>query len=519
MSIDELVAKVEPLKAPIAGDSPVGADASYDPDFEALKTEIDKLAGMAGDTPNWSSVVDGATELLTEKTKDLRLLIWLAIAKMHQSGLKGLLEGMVGIREVSAAHWDAMFPPARRARARANLVTWFAEQGAAFLLAGTFGASDREPLTSAELQLSELDTFFREKLADSYTGVGVMQSAFREKVRELPPEKKAEPPKPAAAAAAPTPSAAPAGAAVATPDVPSIGGEADIAPALRAVAKTITGAADVLRKADPAKAWAYRLQRVGAWLAVREPPPAEDGKTRIRPPPEDQVKKLETLQSNEQWLPLLLACEAMTGQFLFWLDLHRLSSLAMDRLGALFVDARETAVKETLAFVQRFPSIADLAFADGTPFASAATQAWLDEQARALGGGGGGGSSRASEEDEELARRFEEVKELVGSGKVAEGLGLGIQLASRAADGRSRFRSRLLVAKLALQGNKPEVARPLFRALQEEGERHQLEVWEPALAAEIYGGLVAASKQDKVDPEVFEKLCQLDPATAIKVGR
>ncbi|MBN2194441.1 MAG: type VI secretion system protein TssA [Polyangiaceae bacterium] len=522
-SLEQLVARVAPLKAPIEGAIPVGADTSYDADFGVIKTEIDKLAAMSGVAPNWKAVIEGCTELTTSKTKDLRLLVWLAVARLHDAGLPGLLEGMVAVKEVAGEHWEAMHPPAKRARARGALAGWFSDQVAAQIKPKKFGHPDAEVLRAVEVYANDLDTFFAEKLADSYPGMGALRSELRGKVQELPPAAAAAPTQSAAPAASPPPAttaAAPSGdSSIAVAPAPIVGGEQDVLNALRSVSKTILDCAEALRKADPAKAWAYRLQRLGLWLVVQQAPPNEGGKTKIRGPG-DAVKRLETMQSAEQWLPLLLACESMSNSSIFWLDLQRLSALAMDRLGALFIPAREIVGREVVTFLERFPAIPDLAFADGTPFANPATRAWLKEETtKHAGGSGGGGSSRLSEEDEEIAKRFAEAKDLVAKGKVADGLALGAQLATRGADGRMRFRSRLTVAKLALQGSKPEVARPLFRALQAECERYQLDDWEPNLAAEVYAGLLASAAPKEDTGLAFERLCRLDPAAALKGGQ
>ena len=40
---ETLAEKIAPLKAPIPGGEPQGIDASYEPEFEEVKAEIDKL--------------------------------------------------------------------------------------------------------------------------------------------------------------------------------------------------------------------------------------------------------------------------------------------------------------------------------------------------------------------------------------------------------------------------------------------------------------------------------------------
>jgi len=308
------------------------------------------------------------------------------------------------------------------------------------------------------------------------------------------------------------------------PTVPVIAGVESVVPALRVLGEGICAAARHLRGADPANAAAYRLHRMGLWLTMNEAPLAEGGRTRIRAPGADVRRQLDAKASAEQWLDLLGAAEELTNQYILWLDLHRYVAMAMDRLGALFIEARKVVGREVVALIQRVPAIPTISFADGTPFADAGTQMWLDEAVAAFGGGGGGAasSSKATEEDEELERRFLEAGELVAGGKVAEGIGLAAQLAPRAADERHRFSGRLKVAELALQGGKPEVGRPILEALVNEIDERKLEDWDPSLCAATIGALVITYRALGTEVEkpavqlLQNRLCRLDPVAALK---
>jgi type VI secretion system protein VasJ len=227
---------------------------------------------------------------------------------------------------------------------------------------------------------------------------------------------------------------------------------------------------------------------------------------------------------NGQWVELLSNAEELTSTYLFWFDLHRHVATAMDRLGALFVDPRQVVGREVVGFLSRFPNTEKLCFSDGTPFADAATQTWLeDERAKhAAGAGAPSGPSQVNEEDAEVAKRFEEARELVTEGKIAEALSLASLLAMRGADARTRFRSRVAVAQMAVQGGQPEIGRPMLENLMAEADAHQLDEWEPQLCASTYAAYLscARSAPGKAEPpefrRVFDRLCRIDPALALK---
>jgi len=526
--VQKYLSEVESLARPISDAQPQGADISYEPDFEVVRLEIDKLSAVTGEAPNWRDVITNGEELVGGKSKDLRLLLWAAAGRTRLEGIGGLARGLAGIKVVCDAHWDGMYPPLKRAKARGNLATWLGDQVAPLLTAYQPKNGDKPVLEAVSSLYGDIDELFSTKLGDAYTGMGPMRSLLRDKLREVP---EAAPPPVAAPAPAPvaTPAAdagSPAPAAMAAPQLPTVTGAQDALPALRTLGKGIADVARTLRGADPASAWAFRLARVGTWLAVKQLPPAEGGKTKIPPPQPADLKKLQSLVEAQQWGQLVGSGEEFASRFLFWLDAHRYVALGLERQGALYQDARAAVVAEVLAFLKANPQIPSLAFADGTPFADEGTKTWLEEeQAKVGGGSGGGGSQKVDEEEQEVRARFEEARELVTGGKVGEGLGLAMQLARRGSDARARYRARLEIAGMALKGGKSDLARPLLEGLVAEAEAHGLEHWEPELAARTYELLLKArvgaggkGSAHPPDQEVFDRLCRLDPAAAFKAA-
>lgn len=522
---ESLLKDAELLAAPVSAEAPSGIDLSYESDFDGVRGEIEKLTTLAGETPDWRTIVESGETLLRSRSKDLRLLTWMAAARTKIAGPSGLAQGLAELKAVCDAHWDTMFPVAKRAKARANLIAWLFDQISSDLATFEPTARDRDAVEALSFLLDAIDEFLSTKLGDAYGGLGALRSLMREKVRALPAEAAPSPapeltPAPVKPLAASTAEPAPAP----MPDVPQASSAADALPALRALSKSVLDIARLLRTADPAQAFSFRLTRIGAWLPVRQPPPAEEGRTKIQAPPEREAQKLKTLADGAQWVELLTHAEQMASTYIFWLDAHRLSAMALKNLGPPYQEAHLTVVRELVLLVQRLPQVAKLAFADGTPFADAATQSWLEEQAESLSGSGnsGGRSVQIDEEEQELKARFEEARGLVDSGKVSEGLSLANQLARRGADARSRFRARFELALLAIKAGQPAVARPILEGLSEEAERHDLEHWEPLLCSKIFEALLRSAPPGDSSASTiraYDRLCRIDPALALGLGR
>jgi type VI secretion system protein VasJ len=525
---EEAAAKLGPLLAPIPGANPAGADVSYDTDFERMKAEIDKLSSVDGLQPSWSHIKELGYSVLSGKSKDIRVASWMTIAKLRSDGWSGFAEALVAYDGIARTYWDSMYPDVKRARARINVFAWMVDLAAQYLQAADVSMADGDAVRACDELLNELDRFLAEKLGDTYTGPGVLRSLLREKVRAIPQPAAAPAVAPSVQGTDGTSAPATASASVAGPAAATSAGDAE--QAIRANAQAIAEAAALLRAADPAGPWPYRLHRLATWIAVLEPPSAEAGVTRLPPPPEEERRQLVGLRDRESWLELLKVAEEATGNYLFWLDLHRFVALALDKLGPGFAPAREAVGREVAAFLSRVPAVLDFAFSDGTPFAEPGTKTWLADEAKRWGGAAGGSSAAsavASAEDDEVAKRLAEATQMVGEGKVADGLGVASALAARAPDARSRFRAQLAVARLAIEGSRADLARPMLERLVDDIQRHGLEEWEPALCASVYSSLLVSIRAvlgkgggppDLAGKEqfVFDKLCRLDPASAIK---
>ncbi|MEO7092718.1 MAG: type VI secretion system ImpA family N-terminal domain-containing protein, partial [Polyangiales bacterium] len=144
--VDTLQEKTAPLVAPIDGANPVGADPTFETDFEAVKKEIDKLSSVE-DKPNWGSVATGSAAILKNKAKDFRIAIWSTIGLMQGNSWAGFAEGLVTMRGLVTQHWDAMYPDVKRGRARANMMSWMIDQSAAYLEKAEVNGRNGEAVT------------------------------------------------------------------------------------------------------------------------------------------------------------------------------------------------------------------------------------------------------------------------------------------------------------------------------------------------------------------------------------
>jgi len=110
------VIDTEELLSEITADAPCGEDLEYDPAF----AEMEKLAQetperqygetiIPAEPPDWRGVKQTALNL-RERTRDLRVAVYLTRALLHADGLAGFAEGLGLVAGLIERYWDSVYP-------------------------------------------------------------------------------------------------------------------------------------------------------------------------------------------------------------------------------------------------------------------------------------------------------------------------------------------------------------------------------------------------------------------------
>lgn len=106
------------LLAPISEAAPCGTDLSYSHDFDAIarmrEADDPSLDQGAWITPlkvaDWPGVAQRCTELLGQRSKDLRLASWLTEAWARTEGYAGLARGLHLTAQLAQRYWSHLHP-------------------------------------------------------------------------------------------------------------------------------------------------------------------------------------------------------------------------------------------------------------------------------------------------------------------------------------------------------------------------------------------------------------------------
>lgn len=475
--------------SPVSESRPAGADAKYEPEYEALTAEIAKLSSVSQSAPiSWQDVADNGAAILAQKSKDISVAAYTAVALAHIDGARGFLDGVNLLRGICENFWEDAFPPKAKMRRRLNAYEWWHERALEQL------RKDGQPPVSAALS-AEMTEAVGE--LDSLIG-GLMEEAqplrdIKEAIRAIPllPEEKPKEPEPQAAPepeplreepapqpqlqAAPEPPR-PAPSPAPAPQAAQTG---DTAAALSAFVEAARNYAYALRAEDPANYLAWQLPRVALWGKITALPPDDGtGQTMVPPPDMERVEAAERLLAGKNWLKAATAADDLFQSYPLCIDLQRIADEALANLGPSFAAARARLRAETAAFVGRLPGLTTLSYDGGIPFVSPATRAWLDELAHDGQPGGAAGGGRADRIDKVIA----EARETLAAGDAAGALRKLEDALGASAAGNVRLRAEEL--HMLCSQREAKTAAALARALAREIEQSGLAKLEPDIAVE-----------------------------------
>jgi len=539
----------------IPGDTPAGASARYEPEFEQLEAELAKQESLAAETVDWSKVVKLATLITQDKSKDLLVASYLTRGLLETEGYTGFAVGLKAINDMIEHHWDGMLPPIKRLRARATAVQWLAEKCGPIIESKEPAANQAEAIKLADAMARQIDGELMDKMGDNapsmmemnkhlkrYKQIIAQQAATPAPTPATPPTAQADataatasenvestaPVQPAAASipAAPAPRSASTAKPIAVGDIAS---DNDAKKAVRQLQEGGRKTAAYWINTTLSDPRPYRLNRSLAWLLLDQAPPNTDGTTQLNPPAADRLKFFEAQLAAKQFSSVIPELEQTTARAAFWLDGQRMVVNALQALGPEYQAASSTIMDELRNLLTRIPTLVDLKFSDGTPFADDQTRMWIENEVVSQEAAGG---VAAAGESAPWTNTLKEAKSLAATGDIKLAISLMKKNASATSNVREQHFWRISLADLLLQTGNLNVAIPTLEQLSTHLDDKNLSTWEPGLVSQTYKLLcdgyqkqitkLKKAKDKNVELDVilakrehaYAQLCWHDPLTA-----
>lgn len=502
--------------APISAEHPCGQAARYEPEFEQLEAELAKQESLTPSAVDWSKVAELSTTILQTKSKDLLVAAYLCRSLMETQRYAGLAAGLRVLRDLVQAHWDGLFPEAKRMRARATAMTWLAEKAGKQVRDTRPKPTEKEAVTEAAVLLKELDGLLVEKMGQDAPGLTDLSRPLKDHQQAFEMPATAKP----AVAAAPKPAAASA-------EIAEVLNDSDAKKALRQMQELARKVTKYWLGKDIADARAYRLNRTAGWLTVESAPAQTDGQTQIPAPAPERIKQFETQRQAGQLEALLPELESTLSKAPYWLEGQKLAADALEALGERGAAARKAVLRELVHFTETVPGLLELKFVGGKPFADDATRDWIAEHA-AAGSAQPATGGRTKSETPPWDEAFNNARATATAGNLDGAVKQLTDGFNATASAHEQFMWRLALAQLLVQSGHANVAAPLLEALVARIEEFRLRDWEPELAVRVYKLLLSAYDKStgklKSAPEAaaraahaFSALSSLDPAIALNV--
>ncbi|MDR0826973.1 MAG: type VI secretion system protein TssA [Desulfovibrio sp.] len=511
---------------PIPGPEPAGLDARYEPEYAAVLAEIEKLGFSGqGSALSWPEVEANTRAILADKSKDLQIAAYLAVALWQNRGVEGLLPGVQILDALLREYWQTAWPPLKRMRGRVNAVDWWHEKTNVYLQSlleqnAALEAAYRQQLLDAlqnlETQRSDLlpDAL---PLRDLLAAVGRLSAPASEDAAATPrdqTEKAAEP----AVAAAPEKSAAKLVSA--SHSVPKVAAsKATATEDLTALQRQFVDAGlnylPPARRANPADPALWRLSRLIAWGGIAALPPLEEMRTFLPAPDLTQLDAAARLLESGKALESALAAEDMFVTAPFCLDIQRLIHKSL--LAAGYAAAAGAVQEECARFTRRLPGVERLSFTDGTAFAAPETIAWLHAATTRQGGQEDDAGTRESSTTEnpawQEARKLQEQNDIAGA--------LNALDAAKTFSPALNLRLRTEQLRILCDAGEEAAAVALAKTLLAETEERALDNWDPDLALEtllvVRQALTLFDAQNIAAPQGLQiRIARLKPASILK---
>ena len=373
---------------PVTQSSPCGENIRYETVFEELETELAKQESLSSEVVDWEHVSELSSNILKNSSKDILVGAYLTQALLITEGYAGLAVGLKILSDMVEKHWDCLFPPAKRMRARATAITWLAERAGAFISEKTPAANDAEAVTEAAEYIRLLDTELVEKMGDSAPMLNDLsrplknykKSAEAEMARLSAPAAETSAETQAQAQSASPAKTKQAKSTVVAEEVGDITSENDAKKILRQTQDNVRKVSNYWSGKKLSDARAYRVARVASWIMIEAAPPANEGGTQVMPPAADRIKFFERQIEKAEYSTVLPELEKTLLRAPFWIDGHNMVVTVLHAMGGEYEKAANAVIGELRHFLHRIPELQNLSFSDQAPFVSEQTKMWLEAE-------------------------------------------------------------------------------------------------------------------------------------------
>ena len=470
----------EQLLAPISPDNPVGERLRDHPQLNFIDDQMMKVGTLSHGEVQWHEVESCAVSLLSEHTKDLKLLTVLMQCLQHQATPERFSLSIGVLVDFLSNFWLECqpFPGARGEIHRKKFFNQICQR--------TYVAADKLDWSLFDSDLKQVLEALLEELDNQASSLSLPVDIINDisaRVRvnlgqagRGNHENKIKAPQPsqdvAVSSSSIITSQTSTGAPVSIPNL-DIDNSSE-----RAFKNSLLKAVDSLNElGSDAIKLSIRVRRFAMWFSINTLPDANAQKeTQLMPVSSDRISDYEESLQRGADIELWSRVEESLTKSPYWLDGHFLSFRIAKALG---LDDWASIIKDELqSFVDRLPALLTYSFKGQVPFASEATIAWLLNQDKSVK------VAQITQQGSWNEKRTEALQ-LADDEGIAPALSMLDEGLSQATEPRDAFYWRLLSADVMEAHSLSSMATVQYQTLYRQVNEMSVTEWEPSLLAQL----------------------------------
>lgn len=186
---------IEQLLAPISEQAPCGDDIAFSPEVDAISQ-----ARLADDPTleqgawvtslkeaDWKFVASRCAQLIEQRSKDLRLAVWLAEASARTTSFRGLADSLMLVSALCERYWDHLHPMPDEGtfEQRIGNLCWIAARLPQ--LVKEMPGADISAVSYCAEAIAQLETVVDQRLGADGPGFSAARSALEDMIHALGP--------------------------------------------------------------------------------------------------------------------------------------------------------------------------------------------------------------------------------------------------------------------------------------------------------------------------------------------
>lgn len=487
---------IEKLTQPLP-ENAVGSDPRHSDDFYLLKEEFSKLSGI-----DYGLVQQKAEDILQHQAKDLRVVSYLLLARLHLDGTVGLREALQLYSKLVEQYGDQLYP--QKASSKVISLQWLNDNKIKQTVKHKIDLDDHKQVKQLTKAIEQTNQQLQTKLGVEIKLFSNILPLLREKQRQTAMS-----------------DVAPVQLQQAANDIPVVAAtnlECQSEQQLRDL--TRIQLSYMRQQQQWLRAIAY--SRAYRWSTLSSLS-AEANITAVPAPDEAMLDRFNRVVENATPMEVLSNAEDlfMAKGGLYYFDLHYHQIIAAKTMGLVDVATYiEDALRQLLL---RDPRLINYFYSNELPFISQQYRPWCESLLKPT-------STQASNTDVSVELSLQDIvnsyRATVAGKPLSEKIAAMQTL--NAENQRIHCLQQLALARFCVEDKRIDLAIPILQNLADVVQQHQLQQWEPEFALYVWSELLAAWKQQlsKLDKDMqktvkqkletlFNQICMVDLRHAI----